>query len=71
MTIRQLYADAILYDQEPLILLIEFLVFEKNVLSFESHQDELNLYFKPNNRARMNELLIEYQDKRQEGWLVG
>lgn len=61
MDIRQLYADAILGDHESLILLIEFLVFEKQVLTFESHQSELDLYFKPNNKQRMNKLLLEYR----------
>lgn len=61
MDLRQLYKDAILGEHHSLILLIEFLVFEKKVLTFESHEDELDLYFKPNNKARMNKLLLEYR----------
>lgn len=63
MTIREIYKESILNDSYWLQILIEFLVFEKEVLKFENHQSELDLYFKPNNQARMNELLWEYERK--------
>jgi len=63
MTIRYYYEQSILDDLYWLQILIEFLVFEKEVLAFEDSKDELNLYFKPNNQARMNELLWEYEKK--------
>lgn len=64
MDLRQLYSDAILGEHDSLILLIEFLVFEKQVLNFNSHQKELDHYFKPNNKARMNQLLLDYREFR-------
>lgn len=64
MDLRQLYSEAILGEHDSLILLIEFLVFEKKVLNFNCHQRELNLYYKPNNKARMNQLLLEYREFR-------
>jgi len=63
MTIRYYYEQSILDDLYWLQILIEFLVFEKEVLAFEDSKDELSLYFKPNNQARMNELLWEYEKK--------
>lgn len=63
MNLRELYEGSILENHESLSLLIEFLVFEKKVLTFEDSADELDFYFKPNNKARMNQLLIEYRDR--------
>ncbi|GGN54966.1 hypothetical protein [Oceanobacillus indicireducens] len=63
MNLRELYTEAIAEKFHSLCLLIEFLVFEKQVLSFESDARELDLYFKPNNRRRMNYLLLEYRQK--------
>lgn len=65
-TIRDLYEGSIAGGHVSLSLLIEFLVFEKQVLTFDSHKSELDLYFKPNNRARMNSLLLEYRDKMKK-----
>ncbi len=61
MTIRETYEQSILNDSYWLQVLIEFLVFEKEVLTFEDDKSELDLYFKPNNQARMNQLLLEYE----------
>lgn len=66
MNLRELYAEAIINGHSSLILLIEFLVFEKKVLDFDSHENELDLYFKPNNRARMNKLLLEYREFKKK-----
>lgn len=63
MKIRELYEESIKGYHESLSLLIEFLIFEKKVLTFEDDTKELDLYFKPNNQARMNQLLIEYKKK--------
>ncbi|GGJ61824.1 hypothetical protein GCM10007111_24930 [Virgibacillus kapii] len=63
MKIRELYEESIKGDHGSLSLLIEFLVFEKRVLSFDDHISELDLYFKPNNKAKMNRLLLDYKNK--------
>ncbi len=60
MSIRYIYEQSILEDFYWLQILIEFLVFEKEVISFEDDESALDLYFKPNNEQRMNELLQEY-----------
>lgn len=67
MTIREIYEESILNDSYWLQILIEFLVFEKEVLTLENYQSELDLYFKPNNQARMNQLLIEYKNEKIGG----
>lgn len=61
MTLRELYTDAIAEGLDALIMLIEFLIFEKEVLTFDDDINELDLYYKPNNKARMNKLLLEYK----------
>lgn len=63
MTIRELYNGAVIYKLDSLILLLDFLLFEKEVINLESDKAELDLYFKENNRARMNKLLIEFKTK--------
>lgn len=63
MTIREIYTEAIKGEYEGLALLIEFLVFEKEVVDFGDQKNTLDHYFKPNNRKRMTELLLEYRGK--------
>ena len=65
MTIKELYTEAIKLESESggdsLTLLIEFLVLEKKVLTWTSDYKELDLYFKPNNKEKINKLLLEYR----------
>jgi hypothetical protein len=63
VSLKELYTEAIMQNLGSLSLLIEFLILEKRVLSWESDSVELNLYFKPNNKAKMNRLLLEYKAK--------
>lgn len=65
MTIRCIYERSILNKLYWLQILIEFLVFEKEVLTFENYGIELDLYFKENNQERMNHLLLEYANKKE------
>lgn len=62
-SIRELYNAAVTENQEPVLLLLDFLIFEKEVLTFECDPVELNLYFKANNKKRMNELLLKYKEE--------
>jgi len=62
MTLKEVYTWAIQNGEESLMLLIEFLILEKEVLDWENDSKELNLYFKPNNKKRMNKLLKEYKE---------
>lgn len=64
MTIREIYEESILLDLYWLQVLIEFLVFEKETITFEDDKSALDLYFKPNNEQRMNQLLKEYANGR-------
>ena len=61
MTLREAYKGAIEENFESLSLLIEFLVLEKQVLTFEDDVKELDLYFLPKHKERMNKLLLEYK----------
>ncbi|MBP1950262.1 hypothetical protein [Virgibacillus litoralis] len=63
MDLREVYTESIAESHESLSLLIEFLVLEMKVLSFDDDQRELDLYFKPNNKVKMNKLLLEYRTK--------
>lgn len=63
MTLKELYTDAIEYGEETLCLLLEFLVIEKQAQSWDDDKSVLDRYFKPNNKKRMNELLLEYREE--------
>lgn len=64
MTVRELLYEATQYNHGTLIVLIEFLVLEKETVKLEDDESVLELYFKPNNVDRMNKLLKEYMQKR-------
>jgi len=68
MTIKELYTEAIKLESElggdSLTTLIEFLIFEKKVLQWTDDVREMDLYFKPNNKPRMNKLLLEYKERK-------
>lgn len=61
LTLRELYTESVAEGFDALIMLIEFLIFEKEVLTFDSDISELDLYYKPNNKEKMNKFLLEYQ----------
>jgi hypothetical protein len=63
-TIRERYKDAILWKYHSLILFIEFLVFEKKVLTFDDDVEKLDFYFQEKFHQKMNEYLHEYERKR-------
>ena len=66
MQIRDLYLDAVDHNMEPLILLLDFLIYEKKVLSMEDEESKLTFYFQEKFRNRMNEHLTLYK-KQLEG----
>lgn len=64
MTIRELYIEAIKGKEQSLLLLLDFLVKEKKTVKWEDDDSVLDIYFKPNNREKMNRLLLEYKERR-------
>lgn len=65
MDIKTLLEKAIKAEQVDMQALILFLVMEKQVLNMEDDSKELDLYFKTNNRNRMNKELRDYKRKLQ------
>ncbi|MGY3716763.1 hypothetical protein ACWE42_14690 [Sutcliffiella cohnii] len=63
MKIEDWYLDAIDHNEESLILLIDFLVYEKKVLHMEDDESKLEHYFQERFRNSMNAYLYEYQQK--------
>lgn len=61
--IKTAYAEAVKEDIIDLQALILFLVMEKKTLSMTDHINELDLYFKENNRNRMNQELNKFKKK--------
>lgn len=64
MKLQEAYLEAKQQKMVGLSLMIEFLVVEKKVLSFDDDSEKLQKYFKPNNKKRMNQLLNEYRRKQ-------
>lgn len=59
--VGELYNDAIVFNESSILLLLDFLIFEKDTVKMEDPISTLELYFKPNNRSKMNRLLDEYK----------
>ncbi len=64
MKIRKLYNQAVEHDEDSLLLMLDFLLFEKETIKFEDDESVLDLYFMDKHRAKMNKLLLEYKEKR-------
>ena len=63
MKLREVYQESIRQKFYSMCLLLEFLILEKEVLTWDDLDSELDLYFKPNNRPRMTKLLKEYAER--------
>jgi hypothetical protein len=64
MTIQEQYDEALKYNFRSLIALIEYLVYVRKVLKMTDDSDELNYYLQDRFKAKMNEYLGEYFEKR-------
>ncbi len=64
-TVRELYADALEGKYYSLILLIEFLMFEKKVLELSDSTEKLTYFLQDRFHKKMNEYLAEYESKRE------
>ncbi|WP_342515509.1 hypothetical protein [Sutcliffiella sp. FSL R7-0096] len=64
--IRDWYLDAVDYNQEPLLLLLDFLIYEKKVLSFDDSEEKLHFYFQDKFRGKMNEHLAKFKEQGEK-----
>ena len=65
MKVQDYYFEAIKGDHKPLMKLIEMLVKDKKTVKLSDDAAVLDLYFKPNNRDKMNKLLGEYMQGKE------
>jgi len=63
MTVGELYKEAIIGKHYGLRLVIEFLVYDKKVLNMSDNIDKLTYYLKDRFKNKMNEYLINYEQK--------
>lgn len=63
-TVKEHYVDALKYKYYSLQLLIEFLVYEKQVLKFSDHEDKLTYYLQDKFSTYINRYLTEYEEKK-------
>lgn len=65
MKVQDFYLEAIKGNHTSLVKLIEMLVKEKKTVKLSDDAAVLDLYFKPNNRDKMNKLLGEYMQRKE------
>jgi hypothetical protein len=72
MTIKELFEYSIMEKEFSLALLLDFLLHEKKTIKMSDDKSVLELYTKPQNHQRMNQLLDEYRDRKikDENWIV-
>lgn len=63
MQIREWYLDAVDYNQESLLLLLDFLIYEKKVLTMDDDEEKLQFYFQDRYRNSMNAHLEKYKEQ--------
>lgn len=63
MTIRELYSEAIQNEYYSLVLIIDFLVREKKVLSLDDDAEKIDYYFQPKFKRAMYRYLDEHNEK--------
>jgi hypothetical protein len=65
VTVKDYYLEAILNGWEPLELLIDFVVNEKKTVRWDEEAEQaLALYTLPKHRDKMNHLVKEYKERR-------
>ncbi|AWG38291.1 hypothetical protein CMR26_06805 [Bacillus velezensis] len=67
MTIRDWYEAALRHNYYSLILLIEFLVYEKKTVRLQDSEEALNFYLQEKFKDRMNAHLLAFEQERQYG----
>lgn len=67
MTIRDWYEANIRHNYYSLILLIEFLVYEKKTVRAQDSEEALNFYLQEKFKDRMNAYLLAFEQERQYG----
>lgn len=65
--LRVLYQDAEHFKEKSLLLLLDFLVKEKKVLSLDDDESKLNHYLQERYKNKMNEHLKEYKHETKRG----
>jgi hypothetical protein len=64
VTIRETYAESLKEKHYGLQLLIEFLVFEKKVLTLADDEEKLYFYLQEKFSRKMNAHLVDFENKK-------
>ena len=67
ITVGEYYNDAMDNGHDDLSLVINYLVGEKKVLTFDDEGEKLEYYLQDRFKNRMNQLLNEYRERVGEG----
>ncbi|WAT23150.1 hypothetical protein O0R52_09405 [Bacillus halotolerans] len=67
MTVRDWYRVALRHNYYSLILLIEFLVYEKKTISLQDPEQALNFYLQERFKDKMNAYLLAYEQQINRG----
>ncbi|AOL27392.1 hypothetical protein NRS6186_09330 [Bacillus subtilis] len=67
MKVRDWYREALRHNYYSLILLIEFLVYEKKTINLQDPEQALNFYLQERFKDKMNAYLLAYEQRVKEG----
>lgn len=67
MTVRDWYREALQHNYYSLILLIEFLVYEKKTIRLQDPEQALNFYLQEKFKDKMNAYLLAYEQQINRG----
>lgn len=65
MTVGEYYNGACIEGHYSLKMMIEFLVYEKQVITFSDTEEKLKYFLQDKFKSKMNEHLAEYEAKQK------
>lgn len=63
MKVKELYRDAMDNEQQTLLLVLDYLIKERQVLSLDDDKSKLDYYLQDRFKDKMNEYLKEYKER--------
>lgn len=63
MKVKELYRDAMDDEQQTLLLVLDYLIKERQVLSLDDDKSKLDYYLQDRFKDKMNEYLKEYKER--------
>lgn len=66
MNVKELYNEAVMNNEEILLLLLDFLLFKKSVIQMDDDISKVHHYLQPKYKNKMNQHLLQYKKEREQ-----